>query len=144
MIVEPNDKRMQETLKYLDADGVKPDSKSIISDNFDLVLDTVGLEKTRLQAIKSVKPGGVIVHIGLTQPSGTFDFRKATLQEITFIGTYCYTNKDFEETLKILNNKVLGNLNWIEYRELKQGPSAFKDIHNGSCSAPKIILTINN
>ena len=49
MIVEPNDKRMQETLKYLDADGVKPDSKSIISDNFDLVLDTVGLEKTRLQ-----------------------------------------------------------------------------------------------
>tara|TARA_B100000427_G_C15474336_1_gene580018 strand:+ start:156 stop:1166 length:1011 start_codon:yes stop_codon:yes gene_type:complete len=144
MIVEPNDKRMKETLKYLDADGVKPDSKSIISDNFDLVLDTVGLEKTRLQAIKSVKPGGVIVHIGLTQPSGTFDFRKATLQEITFIGTYCYTNKDFEETLKILNNKVLGNLNWIEYRELKQGPSAFKDIHNGSCSAPKIILTINN
>jgi len=144
MIVEPNDKRMIETLKYLDAEGVKPDSKSIISDNFDLVLDTVGLEKTRLQAIKSVKPGGVIVHIGLTQPSGTFDFRKATLQEITFIGTYCYTNKDFEETLKILNNKVLGNLNWIEYRELKQGPSAFKDIHNGSCSAPKIILTINN
>ena len=144
MIVEPNDKRMKETLKYLDADGVKPDSKSIIGDNFDLVLDTVGLEKTRLQAIKSVKPGGVIIHIGLTQPSGTFDFRKATLQEITFIGTYCYTNIDFEETLKILNNKVLGNLNWIEYRELKQGPSAFKDIHNGSCSAPKIILTINN
>ena len=144
MIVDPNDKRMKESLKYLNADGVKPDSKSIINDNFDFVLDTVGLEKTRQQAIKSVKPGGVIIHIGLTQPSGSFDFRKATLQEITFIGTYCYTNKDFEKTLKILNNKEIGSLNWIEYRELKQGSSAFEDIHNGSCAAPKIILTVNN
>ena len=144
MIVDPNDKRMKESLKYLDADGVKPDSKSIISDNFDFVLDTVGLEKTRQEAIRSIKPGGVIIHIGLTQPSGTFDFRKATLQEITFIGTYCYTNKDFEKTLKILNNKEIGSLSWIEYRELKEGSSAFKDIHNGTCAAPKIILTVNS
>tara|TARA_B100000287_G_scaffold422860_1_gene465369 strand:+ start:1062 stop:2072 length:1011 start_codon:yes stop_codon:yes gene_type:complete len=143
-IVDPNDKRMKESLKYLDADGVKPDSKNIVNDNFDFVLDSVGLEKTRQQAIKSVKPGGVIIHIGLTQPSGNFDFRKATLQEITFVGTYCYTNKDFEKTLKILNNKEIGSLDWIEYRELKQGPSAFEDIHKGSCAAPKIILTINN
>ena len=123
---------------------MKPDSRIIINDNFDFVLDTVGLEKTRQQAIRSVKPGGVIIHIGLTQPSGSFDFRKATLQEITFIGTYCYTNKDFEKTLKILNNKEIGSLNWIEYRKLKQGSSAFEDIHNGSCAAPKIILTVNN
>ena len=123
---------------------VKPDSKIIINDNFDFVLDTVGLEKTRQQAIRSVKPGGVIIHIGLTQPSGSFDFRKATLQEITFIGTYCYTNKDFEKTLKILNSKEIGSLNWIEYRKLKQGSSAFEDIHNGSCAAPKIILTVDN
>ena len=28
-----------------------------------------------------------------------------TLQEVTVIGTYCYTNKDFEQTLNILANK---------------------------------------
>ena len=53
-------------------------------------------------------------------------------------------NKDFEKTLNILNNKEIGNLDWIEYRELKQGPSAFKEIHDGSCISPKIILLINN
>ena len=100
------------------------------------------METTRRQAIKAVKPGGAIIHIGLTQPSGPFDFRKATLQEITFIGTYCYTNKDFEKTLSILADKKIGSLNWIEYRELKDGPLAFEQIHNGSCSAPKIILLI--
>ncbi len=105
-----------------------------------MVFDTVGLEITRHNSIKCVNPGGVIVHIGLTQPSGTFNFRKATLQEITFVGTYCYTNKDFENTLKFLSSHTLGKFEWIEYRELSKGADAFKQIHNGTCSAPKIIL----
>ena len=143
VIVDPNEKRLGECSKYLDADAVKPDSKNIISDNFDIVFDTVGMEVTRQQAIKAVKPGGIIIHIGLTQPSGSFDFRKATLQEVTFIGTYCYTNKDFEKTLDILANKKIGSLDWIEYRKLKDGFGAFKDIHNGTCISPKIILLVN-
>jgi len=142
VIVEPNNKRLKESLKYLDADGMAPSNKNIYEDHFDIIFDTVGLETTRNQAIKSIKPGGIIIHIGLTQPSGNFDFRKTTLQEVTFIGTYCYTNKDFEKTLNILNNKEIGSLEWIQYRNLKEGSSAFKEIHDGSCSSPKIILLI--
>jgi len=142
VIVDPNEKRLLECSKYLDADSVKPDSKTINNDHFDIVFDTVGMEVTRQQSIKAVKAGGTIIHIGLTQPGGSFDFRKATLQEVTFIGTYCYTNKDFKKTLSILNNKEIGSLDWIEYRNLKNGFSAFKEIHDGSCSAPKIILLI--
>ena len=59
---------------------------------------------------------------------------------MTLVGTYCYTNKDFEQTLKILNEKKLGDLGWIEYRDLKKGSAAFNEIHNGTCVAPKIIL----
>jgi len=142
VIVEPNNKRLKVCKKYLNAEAVRSDSNSIINDHFDIVLDTVGLETTRMQAIKSVKPGGVIVHVGLTEPGGSFDFRKTTLQEVTVIGTYCYTNKDFERTLNILNNNQIGSLAWIEYRELKDGASAFKNIHDGSCSSPKIILLV--
>jgi threonine dehydrogenase-like Zn-dependent dehydrogenase len=142
VIADPNNKRLKECSKYLNAQAVRPESKAISSDHFDIVFDTVGLESTRKQAIKVIKPGGIIIHIGLTQSTGSFDFRKATLQEVTFIGTYCYTNKDFEKTLKILNNKEIGSLNWIEYRKLKEGSLAFKEIHNGSCAAPKIILLL--
>ena len=40
----------------------------------------------------------------------------------------------------ILSNKDLGPLNWIEFRDLKSGGDAFKQIHDGTCVAPKIIL----
>jgi len=137
---DPNKLRLNECSKYFDAKFVGPADKEIKNDSFDIVFDTVGLEVTRQQAISTVKPGGTIIHIGLTQPSGLFNFRKATLQEVTFVGTYCYTNKDFENTIKILANKQIGDLNWIEYRELKNGAQAFREIHDGTCSSPKIVL----
>ena len=137
---DPNKKRLDECAKYLKANFVPPNDKSIKENNFDLILESVGLEITRHQAIKSIAPGGTIVHIGLTQPSGTFDFKKLTIQEITLLGTYCYTNKDFKKTLEILSKKKLGDLGWIEYRDLKKGSEAFNEIHNGTCVAPKIIL----
>ena len=137
---DPNKKRLDECAKYLKANFVSPNDKSIKENNFDLILESVGLEVTRHQAIKSIAPGGTIVHIGLTQPSGTFNFKKLTIQEITLVGTYCYTNIDFQKTLEILTEKKLGDLGWIEYRDLKKGSEAFNEIHNGTCVAPKIIL----
>ena len=137
---DPNKKRLDECSNYLKANFVSPDDKSIKANNFDLILESVGLEATRHQAIKSIAPGGTILHIGLTQPSGTFDFKKLTIQEVTLVGTYCYTNKDFQKTLEILKKKKLGDLGWIEYRDLKKGSEAFQEIHNGTCVAPKIIL----
>ncbi len=139
-ISDPNKLRLDESSKYVEAKFINPKDKEIKKDSFDIVFDTVGLEISRQQAISVVKPGGYIIHIGLTQPAGQFNFRKATLQEITFIGTYCYTNKDFENTINILANKEIGDLNWIEYRDLKNGANAFKEIHNGTCAAPKIVL----
>ena len=137
---DPNKLRLDVCSKYFDGKFVSPNDKEVKENSFDVVFDTVGLEVSRQQAISVIKPGGSIIHIGLTQPSGQFNFRKATLQEVTFIGTYCYTNKDFEKTIKILADKEIGDLSWIEYRELKKGAEAFKQIHDGSCSAPKIVL----
>jgi threonine dehydrogenase-like Zn-dependent dehydrogenase len=137
---DPNNLRLTKCSKYFDGKFVHPSDKEIQNDSFDIVFDTVGLEVSRQQSISVIKPGGTIIHIGLTQPAGQFNFRKATLQEVTFIGTYCYTNKDFENTIKILADKKIGELDWIEYRELKKGAEAFKQIHDGSCSSPKIVL----
>ena len=137
---DPNKKRLDECEKYLKASFVAPADKSIKENHFDLILESVGLEITRHQAINSIAPGGTIVHIGLTQPSGTFNFKKLTIQEVTLVGTYCYTNDDFKNSLVILKDKKLGDLGWIEYRDLKKGSDAFQEIHNGTCVAPKIIL----
>src|SRR3546814_91358 len=68
----------------------------------ELVMDAVGHGATRAVASRWVAPGGVILHIGLGDSERGLDVRRATLQEVTFIGTYTYTMTDFADTLAAL------------------------------------------
>lgn len=106
----------------------------------DIVIDAVGLSATRASASRLVKPGGVIVHIGLGADGGGLDVRRMTLQEITFIGTYTYTPKDFRQTAAAMFDGLLGSLDWFDIRPLAEGAPAFVDIQSGQVAAPKIIL----
>ncbi len=106
----------------------------------DLVVDGVGIEATRAAASRAVRPGGLIVHIGLGSAAGGLDVRRMTLQEITFIGTYTYTAADFRETAAAIFDDRLGALDWPEIRPLAEGARAFADIKAGRAAAPKIIL----
>jgi L-iditol 2-dehydrogenase len=106
----------------------------------DLAIDGVGLEATRAAACRAVRPGGVIVHIGLGSGAGGLDVRRMTLQEITFLGTYTYTMADFRETASAIFDGRLGALDWVEVRPLSEGARAFGDIAAGRAAAPKLIL----
>ena len=139
-IVDTNIKRLNVCKTASSYEVAHPDDDSIQDNNYDIVFDAVGFEATRKKSIQCIRQGGAILHIGLSQPSGTFDFRKATLQEITFIGTYCYTNEDFKQSLDLLIAKELGDLKWLDYRPLKDGAAAFREIHDGTTASPKIIL----
>lgn len=106
----------------------------------DLVIDAVGYAATRAAACRAVRPGGVIMHIGLGGAEGGLDLRRMTLQEITFIGTYTYTPVDFRRTAEAIFDGRLGTLDWLETRPLREGAGAFRDIRSGSAAAPKIVL----
>jgi L-gulonate 5-dehydrogenase len=106
----------------------------------DVVVDGVGFDATRAKACATVRPGGVIAHIGLGAGSGGLDVRRMTLQEITFLGTYTYTVRDFQETAAAIFDGRLGPLDWPEIRPLGEGAQAFADIDAGLVAAPKIIL----
>jgi L-iditol 2-dehydrogenase len=108
--------------------------------SIDVVIDAVGAAATRAAASRLVRPGGVIVHVGLLPGSEGFDVRKITLQEITVTGTYCYTPLDFRETLNAIADGRLGPLNWFEERPLAEGPQAFRDLDAGTTAAAKIVL----
>ncbi len=106
----------------------------------DLVIDAVGIDATRAAASAAVRPGGVIMHVGLGSAAGGLDIRRFTLQEITFTGTYTYTAADFRDTAAAIFEGRLGALDWPEIRPLADGAAAFADIRAGRASAPKIIL----
>ncbi len=111
------------------------------TEQVDLVLDCVGAGITRKASCEIVKPGGTIIHVGLQDNAEGIDTRRITLQEIAFIGTYCYTNADFQEALDLLANGHISRKGWSEIRPLSEGGSGFDDIHNGK-AVPKIILEI--
>jgi len=106
-----------------------------------LGIDAVGYGATRALGSELAAPGGVIAHVGLGDSAEGFDVRRATLQEITFIGTYTYTAQDFRDTAAAIFDGRLGPLDWIESRPLYDGAAAFRDLRAGTVAAPKIILT---
>jgi L-iditol 2-dehydrogenase len=106
----------------------------------DLIVDGVGIAPSRAAASAAVRPGGVIVHIGLGSAEGGLDIRRATLQEIAFLGSYTYTMADFRDTASAIFDGRLGALDWAELRPLSDGARAFDDIAAGRVAAPKIIL----
>ena len=106
----------------------------------DLVIDAVGAATSRDAALAAVRPGGVIVHIGLADRASTIDMRKLTLAEITLIGTYTYTTADLRATARALHAGSFGGLAWVEERPLADGARAFRDLHDGAAAAAKILL----
>lgn len=106
----------------------------------DLVFDAVGSKDTRRSALAAVKPGGVVMHVGLQDWASEIDMRKLTLAEITLLGTYTYTTADLRATVQALHAGVFGDLSWVEERSLADGAKAFEDLDRGRLAAAKVLL----
>jgi alcohol dehydrogenase len=120
---------------YAAANGEAPPN-----DSAHLVIDAVGATATRRAALAAVRPGGVIVHVGLADWASEIDMRKLTLAEITLIGVYTYTTADLRATVQALHEGAFGDLAWVEERPLSEGARAFVDLDAGSAAAAKIVL----
>lgn len=138
-IAEPNALRRQR-LDGLDiGESYDPVAMPAADSSADIVLDAVGSGITRMAASAIVRPGGIIVHVGLEDSEPGLDTRRFTLQDITFTGTYCYRPDDFAEALRLLTEGAVSGAGWTEIRDLDAGAQAFLDIHEGH-APPKIIL----
>jgi len=120
-----------------------PITHSVTENTYDYVIDCVGTKLTRQSAFVAIKPGGVIMHVGLQDWASEIDMRKLTLAEITLLGTYTYSTADLRATVSYLNQGVFGNLEWVGKRSLNEGAQAFDDLHNGKSPSAKILLKPN-
>jgi threonine dehydrogenase-like Zn-dependent dehydrogenase len=109
--------------------------------SFDLVIDAVGSGRTRAASSALVAAGGIISHVGLQDNEPGLDTRRLTLEEITFLGNYTYSVTDLRAAIDLLYSGALGSLEWVESRALADGADAFRQIHEGSAAAAKIVLT---
>ncbi|MGN7870670.1 zinc-dependent alcohol dehydrogenase [Paracoccus sp. 22332] len=122
-------------------DGIETLDPSVaLPKDVDLVIDGVGYGATRSAASTALRPGGVLVHIGLGDAGPGLDIRRATLQELSFIGTYTYTAADFREAAAAIFDGKLGALDWAQAVPLADGANAFARIAAGQVAAPKVTL----
>lgn len=139
-LAETNPLRRSSAEKTGAARVFDPQTTSHPQNSAELVIDAVGGRATRTAALAAVKPGGVVMHIGLMDWVSEIDMRKLTLAEITLIGTYTYTTADLRASVRALNEAAFGDLAWVETRGLDDGARAFADLAAGRSGAAKIVL----
>ncbi|MEJ8824514.1 alcohol dehydrogenase catalytic domain-containing protein [Variovorax humicola] len=137
---EPNALRRGALQAHIGCSVLDPRNEAPGENQFDFVFDAVGAVVTRQQSLVAIKPGGVIMHVGLQDWSSEIDMRKLTLAEITLLGTYTYTTADLRATVAALNDGMFGELSWVEQRPLAEGPRTFEDLDQGRTAAAKIVL----
>lgn len=137
---EPNVLRREAVQRHAGCDTLDPRQQAPGENEYDYVLDAVGAKITRQQAFAAIKPGGVIMHVGLQDWASEIDMRKLTLAEITLLGTYTYTTADLRTTVAALHAGVFGDLAWVEQRPMAQGQRTFQDLDEGRSASAKIVL----
>lgn len=139
-VAEVNPLRRKAIEQHVGCKTLNPVDEKITENSVEFAMDCVGAVVTRNSALSSVKPGGVMMHVGLQDWASEIDMRKLTLAEITLLGTYTYSTVDLQATVNLLARNAFGDLSWVEKRSLDYGPQAFNDLHAGKIAAAKVLL----
>jgi L-iditol 2-dehydrogenase len=106
----------------------------------DLVVDAYGGKSSREEAVRLVRLGGTIVHVGLASAEGGIEYLQLTRGEISLFGSFAYTPVEFRETLAGLAAGIFGPIDWTETRRLSEGSTAFAELAEGKVASAKILL----
>jgi alcohol dehydrogenase len=139
-VAETNPLRRASLAQHARCGTYDPRERAAEDNAYEFVVDAVGSAATRKAALAAVRPGGVVMHIGLQDWASEIDMRKLTLAEITLLGTYTYSMADLRATVAALACGVFGDLSWVERRAMSLGAQAFDDLHHGRLASAKVVL----
>lgn len=106
---------------------------------FDVVIEAAGVKAAIEQAVGMVKPGGVMIALGITGDPINLTPIHLVRNEITIFGTIIYTLQDFEDAIRYLSDPafyiepVISKI--VHYTQFQE---AFEDALSGNYA--KIIL----
>lgn len=140
-IVDTNPDRLSTARAWGIQKAIGPSELSTLSPTFTSAIDAVGLAITRRQAIGAVRRGGVVVFVGLHEPTVDFDANEVIRNEVTMRGSFAYTPDDFDAAVGLLAAGVLPDESaWLSVRPLGCGPDSFEELIGGQPSVLKIVL----
>ncbi|NBD25606.1 zinc-dependent alcohol dehydrogenase [Paenibacillus glycinis] len=104
------------------------------------VIDCVGVQAAREQAMHAVDAGGKVILVGLGHGRSDLPVNHVVRQEISLIGSYTYSHEDFQQAVALLRQGKIDIRHWTQTRDLAEGPAAFQELVEGKGSFSKIFL----
>jgi len=108
----------------------------------DLVFEAAGLDITRQQAIRILRPGGTVIFVALGATETPIDFMQVVPKGLNLYGTQCYTDSDFGRAIQLLETGEIQADPVITRMPLDEGTAAFEMLSTQPGEAIKVVLTM--
>lgn len=148
-LMETNKKRGRKAVNFGKVDeyydAMKEDSipNLITKTNggFDVVIECCGNAPAVTEALMTVKPGGVVVLVGVATNAIAIPTVIGVMREVKMLGAIAYTAMEFDTCLKLIAEKKLNVTKYIDdLVPLERVQESFERLTNGKDSAIKIIV----
>jgi len=107
----------------------------------DVAIDAVGATATRRAAVEAVRPGGVVVFLGLHEAESPVQGNLIVRNEVRIAGSFAYTPAEFAEAVGMLaEGDVRPSPDWLEERPLDACADSFRELIDEPPSVAKIVL----
>jgi threonine dehydrogenase-like Zn-dependent dehydrogenase len=107
----------------------------------DVAIDAVGTDTTRRVAVRAVRPGGIVVLVGLHEAESPFEANYIVRSEIRLAGSFAYTQADFGTAVTMLaDGDVTPATSWLQERNLEECGDSFAELIDHPPAVSKIIL----
>lgn len=125
-------------------DAGEPDTTATILETTnggaDLVIEAVGIETTRRQAIEVAAPGGTVILLGNAEPESGLPVLDLVNREIVLRGSYSCTDEEFRRAIAMLADGRIDTEGWVEVTALDRGPEIFERLVSEPGDLMKVLL----
>ncbi len=107
-------------------------------------LDAVGVSATIRQALEATRRGGRIVIVGLGAPTVDLGLYDLVPQERTIVGSYAYSNAEYREAARLVNERVMDVRPLVERTvSFEDTPRAFLSLSSGEDQSVKVMIEVD-
>ena len=129
--------------EFLNATNPDVIEKSIKKTNggFDKVIECCGNKYAVSEAIMTVKPGGIIVLVGVSLTEISIPVVASVMKEVNMQGAIAYTEQEFETVIKLIEKNIIDVSKYIDSKiPLEKVQDAYLELTSGITDKIKIVV----
>lgn len=108
---------------------------------FDIVIDCCGNSAAITSAISLVKPGGIVVLVGISMSAVTIPSVVAVMRELTIKGAIAYTRQEFQTCIDLMEEKKIDMKRFVDdIVGLEDVQASYERLTSGTDAAVKILV----